>query len=107
MKRFALFLFVGLWGCGASAAESSAQPNIIIILVDDMGYSDPGCYGGELNTPNIDRLAKEGVRLSHFHNGGMCVVQRQSAWTSTPEPGMTWQPMRWTFRRCGFVAGWS
>ena len=81
MKRFALFWFVGVWGCGAFAAESSAPPNIIIILADDMGYSDPGCYGGELNTPNIDRLAKEGVRLSHFHNGGMCVVSRASMLT--------------------------
>ena len=62
-------------------AESSDKPNIIFILADDMGYSDLGCYGGEIETPSIDRLAAEGVRLSCFHNGGMCVVSRASLLT--------------------------
>lgn len=61
------------------AAET--RPNLIIILADDMGYSDPGCYGGEMATPAIDQLAKNGVRLSHFYNGGMCVVSRASMMT--------------------------
>ena len=61
------------------AAET--KPNIIVILADDMGYSDPGCFGGEMATPAIDRLAAEGVRLTHFHNGGMCVVSRASMLT--------------------------
>jgi len=59
----------------------SPPPNLIIILADDMGYSDPGCFGGEITTPAIDRLAREGVRLSHFQNGGMCVVSRASMLT--------------------------
>ncbi len=59
----------------------AAQPNLIIILADDMGYSDPGCFGGEIATPTLDRLAKEGVRLARFQNGGMCVVSRASMLT--------------------------
>lgn len=65
----------------AAEIKPAAKPNIIIILADDMGYSDPGCYGGEMVTPAIDRLASEGVRLTRFHNGGMCVVSRASMLT--------------------------
>lgn len=61
--------------CGA------AQPNIILIVADDMGYSDAGCFGGEIPTPHLDRLATEGVRLTHFFNGGMCVISRASLLT--------------------------
>lgn len=66
--------------CGA-LLPASARPNLIVILADDMGYSDPGCYGGELNTPAMDRLANEGLRITRFHNGGMCVVSRASMLT--------------------------
>lgn len=61
--------------------KSSKPPNLIIILADDMGYSDPACFGGEMATPAIDRLAHEGVRLTRFQNGGMCVVSRASLLT--------------------------
>jgi arylsulfatase A-like enzyme len=61
--------------------DSSNRPNFIVILADDMGYSDPGCFGGEMVTPALDRLATEGVRLTRFHNGGMCVVSRASLLT--------------------------
>ena len=61
------------------AAES--KPDILVILADDMGYSDPSCFGGELATPSLDRLADQGTRLTHFHNGGMCVVSRASLLT--------------------------
>mgnify|MGYP003638384299 CR=1 FL=1 len=57
------------------------KPNIIIILADDMGYSDPGCYGGELTTPAIDKLASEGMRLTRFQNSAMCVCSRASLLT--------------------------
>jgi arylsulfatase A-like enzyme len=63
------------------ASLCAAQPNLIIILADDMGYSDPACFGGEISTPAIDRLANEGIRLTRFHNGGMCVVSRASMLT--------------------------
>jgi arylsulfatase A-like enzyme len=59
----------------------SAAPNLIVIVADDLGYSDLGCYGGEIATPNLDRLAGEGVRLTRFRNAGMCVVSRASLLT--------------------------
>jgi arylsulfatase len=65
----------------AATSLSAAQPNLIIILADDMGYSDPGCLGGEIATPALDKLAKEGVRLTQFRNAGMCVVSRASMLT--------------------------
>ena len=52
------------------------SPNILLILVDDMGYSDLGCYGGEINTPTIDRLASNGLRYSQFYNSARCTPTR-------------------------------
>ena len=57
------------------------RPNIILIMVDDMGFSDLGCYGGEIDTPNIDQLASGGVRLSQFTNGARCCPTRASLLT--------------------------
>ena len=55
------------------ADETAAnRPNIILILADDMGYSDLGCYGGEISTPNLDRLAEEGMRFSQMYNTARC-----------------------------------
>lgn len=56
-------------------------PNILIIMVDDMGYSDPGCYGGEIRTPNIDYLADHGIRFTDFHNCARCSPTRASLLT--------------------------
>ena len=47
-------------------------PNIMIILADDMGYSDLGCFGGEISTPNIDDLAVNGLRFTQFYNTARC-----------------------------------
>ncbi len=58
----------------AFAAESS--PNIVVILTDDMGFSDLGCYGGEINTPNLDALATNGVRFTQFYNTARCCPTR-------------------------------
>ena len=63
------------------SAAASDKPNIIIIMVDDMGYSDPGCYGGEINTPNIDKLAENGVRFTQFYNASRCCPTRASLLT--------------------------
>ncbi len=52
----------------SSAAKSFNKPNIIIIMLDDMGYSDVGCFGGEIETPNLDQLAQEGLRFTRFFN---------------------------------------
>jgi arylsulfatase A-like enzyme len=59
----------------------SDRPNIVLILNDDMGYSDIGCYGGEVRTPNLDRLAAGGVRLTQFYNTARCCPSRASLLT--------------------------
>jgi len=59
----------------------NTRPNIIIILADDMGYSDIGCYEGEINTPNINYLANNGLRFSQFYNAGRCCPTRASLLT--------------------------
>ena len=60
-----------------------SRPNIIIIMADDMGWSDIGCYGGEIETPNIDRLAQNGIRFTQFYNTGRCCPTRASLLTGT------------------------
>ncbi len=57
------------------------RPNIIVILVDDMGFSDIGCYGSEIETPNIDALAKGGLRFRRFYNTGRCCPTRAALMT--------------------------
>lgn len=64
----------------ASAAEP-ARPNIVLIMADDMGYSDIGCYGGEIPTPHLDRLAGGGLRFTQFYNTGRCCPTRASLLT--------------------------
>ena len=59
----------------------SAPPNLIYILADDMGFSDIGCYGGEIETPNLDALAKGGLRFTHFYNTARCCPTRASLLT--------------------------
>ncbi len=62
-------------------AESTNRPNILIILADDMGFSDLGCYGGEIETPNIDALAENGLRFSQFYNTARCWPTRAALMT--------------------------
>lgn len=57
------------------------RPNIVVILADDMGYSDLGCYGGEIHTPNIDYLAHNGIRYTQFYNTSRCCPTRASLLT--------------------------
>jgi len=57
------------------------RPNIVVILVDDMGYSDIGCYGGEIRTPNLDALARDGIRFTQFYNTARCCPARASLLT--------------------------
>jgi len=54
----------------------SPRPNVVLIMVDDMGFSDIGCYGGEINTPNLDRLAADGLRFTQFYNCAKCETTR-------------------------------
>ncbi|MDP3070806.1 MAG: arylsulfatase [Opitutaceae bacterium] len=76
----ALLLALLLPGLAAAAAPA-ARPNIVIILVDDMGFSDIGCYGGEIPTPHLDALARGGVRFTQFYNTGRCCPTRASLLT--------------------------
>ena len=62
-------------------AVADERPNIIVILADDMGFSDIGCYGGEIETPNLDRLVRQGTTFTHAYNmgawgGAVCVASR-------------------------------
>lgn len=65
----------------SAAPPAESRPNIVIILADDLGFSDLGCYGGEIATPNIDRLAAEGVRFSQFYNNARCCPTRAALLT--------------------------
>ncbi len=71
------------WLRAAASADSdnSKRPNIVIILADDMGYSDIGCYGSEISTPNLDRLAAGGIRFTQFYNTARCCPTRASLLT--------------------------
>ncbi|WP_229654986.1 sulfatase-like hydrolase/transferase [Flavobacterium sp. LC2016-23] len=60
----------------AQNKTETSKPNIILIMVDDMGYSDLGNYGSEIKTPNLDKLAKEGTRLREFYNNSICAPTR-------------------------------
>ena len=64
-----------------SVKSTSKRPNIVIIMADDMGYSDLGCYGGEIQTPNLDRLAAGGLRFTNFYSENMCWVSRAALLT--------------------------
>lgn len=74
---FSLALLLGL-PSGLQAAASAAPPNIVLIMADDMGFSDIGCFGGEVRTPNIDRLAREGMMFTQFYNNAKCTTTRAS-----------------------------
>lgn len=79
MKAAFIFTILALPLCGASLAQN--KPNIIVILADDMGFSDLGCYGSEIDTPNLDQLAAQGLRFSQFYNTSRCCPTRASLLT--------------------------
>ena len=62
-------------------AEKRSRPNIVVIMADDMGFSDAGCYGGEIQTPNLNRLAAGGLRFTQFYNCARCCPTRASLMT--------------------------
>ena len=78
-----LLALLGLGQIGGHllAAEPGRRPNIIVILSDDVGFSDIGCYGGEIATPNLDALAQGGVRFTQFYNTARCCPTRASLLT--------------------------
>lgn len=73
-----LLVVLSLLSCTVAAAT---RPNVVIILADDMGFSDLGCYGGEIQTPNLDRLAAEGMRFAQFYNCALCGPSRAALMT--------------------------
>jgi arylsulfatase len=79
MKRF--FSFSVLLAAFCGLIHAAAPPNIVYILADDMGFSDIGCYGGEIDTPNLDALAKGGLRFTQFYNTARCCPTRASLLT--------------------------
>lgn len=67
--------------CSREEKNVVGQPNIILILADDMGFSDPGCFGGEIRTPNLDMLAEGGIRMTQLYNSARCCPSRASLLT--------------------------
>src|SRR5580692_11916856 len=63
------------------SADSPRRPNILLIVADDLGFSDIGCYGGEIQTPNLDRLASGGLRFTQFYNTARCWPSRAALLT--------------------------
>src|ERR1700742_4973715 len=76
-----LSLLAALLTTWHAVAAAPARPNIIIILVDDMGFSDIGCYGSEIPTPNLDKLASQGLRFTQFYTSARCCPSRTSLLT--------------------------
>ena len=83
MKSILLLLLIITAAVSPAGAEpaSSSRPNILLILVDDLAFSDLGCYGGEIATPNLDRLAARGLRFTQFYNTAKCHSSRVSVLT--------------------------
>ncbi len=78
--------------CCLSQSLIAAPPNIIVIMSDDMGYSDIGCYGSEIDTPNLNKLAANGVRLTQFYNTARCCPTRAALLTGlySHQAGIGW-----------------
>ena len=76
-----LIFFVGVALVCTLQTAWADRPNIMIILADDLGFSDLGCYGGEIETPHLDRLAANGLRFTNFYNTGRCWPTRSSILT--------------------------
>src|SRR5690349_3287354 len=77
LSSLALLLVAAL----AHAADTPKKPNVLLLLADDMGFSDLGCYGGEIDTPNLDALAKSGLRFTQFYNTARCWPTRGAIMT--------------------------
>ena len=114
---FSLIIGVNLVSCKQTPGPN-ISPNVIVILVDDMGFSDLGAYGSEISTPNIDRLANEGIRFSNAYNTSKCFPSRASLITGLYSQQIGYhesfeQPMRNAitlgelFKSEGYTTLWS
>lgn len=73
----------------STPATAAERPNILIVLTDDMGFSDLGCYGGEIETPNLDALAANGLRFTDFHNTARCWPTRATLMSGVYSSGLS------------------
>jgi arylsulfatase A-like enzyme len=91
----------------AAPGGKPARPNIILVLADDLGWSDIGCYGGEIRTPNIDALAANGLRFQQFYNNAICGPTRASLLTGLYCQQVGHRGDRWNeprdYRRCVLI----
>src|SRR6188768_4544498 len=88
LSPFLLILFLFLSGSYSGNKKNeliknkqNGRPNILLIVADDLGYSDLGCYGGEIKTPQLDKLASNGVRMTSFYTTARCCPSRASILT--------------------------
>ncbi len=82
-KRFFRLALVGCWCliAGHTLQAAPERPNIVLIMADDLGFADLGCYGSEIQTPHLDGLAQNGLRFNHFYNTAKCHSSRVSLLT--------------------------
>lgn len=97
MMQWSMCLWLALiivpdWVMAEGAAKPDNRPNILLILADDLGWSDMGCYGGEIRTPNLDRLAAGGLRFTQAYNSSRCCPSRASLLTGLypHQAGLGW-----------------
>lgn len=94
---------------GDATHAADEKPNVIVILVDDMGWSDLGCYGSEIQTPNLDRLAKDGLRFTQFYNTAKCSQTRATILSGLYHNEVGTMAMKncWTLAEAMKTAGYS
>ena len=81
-NNFLYFLVLLLFfSCESKQKDSEIRPNVLLIIADDLGYTDLGCYGSEIKTPTIDSLASSGILFTDFHTGAMCAPSRSMLFT--------------------------
>lgn len=101
MKLCGAVLICTSFASAAPKAEGkNVRPNIVILFVDDMGYSDIGCFGGEIETPNLDKLAANGVRFTQFYNTSRCCPSRAALLTVSMPNSKPPLPTRFTIVGC-------
>ena len=78
MRLFGLLPSLAALALAPAAFAAASRPNVVVIMCDDMGFSDLGCYGSEIRTPNLDTLAAGGLRFTQFYNTAKCETSRRS-----------------------------